>query len=86
MGKKVPDVVRWFKDGDHPAVDTKSIERGIGTNFNCCACGKNNWLHGYIRSGAEWATVCPGNYIVRNLKGDYVVMNEHDYELYYKGL
>ncbi|WP_407543803.1 hypothetical protein Q0M94_28385 (plasmid) [Deinococcus radiomollis] len=56
-------VVRYFR---HPEIDGQS---------KCAVCGKTMHVHGWIDSGGEGQTVCPGDWIVTDSDGIYTAFS-----------
>lgn len=67
------DAHRWFKNGDHPADGPAHLEGKVVRYFRhpgfpgvmpCPTCKAMYHVHGWIDSGGDGWTVCPGDYII----------------------
>lgn len=60
---------QWFKDGDHSEVT--SLATWLFKDDECPHCG-NPWVdHGMIPTLEGEHYVCPGDWIIRGVKGEY---------------
>lgn len=68
--KKKPVIIEaelWSHIGDHPEVTKKySPETDI-----CRHCSKDMKLHGWITTLEGGHIVCPGDYIIKGIKGEF---------------
>ena len=76
---------QWFKNGDHifDAKDGEGPFKGEGKvvryyrtpdldgNRTCLNCGKIMHVHGWIDTLEGGSTVCPGDWIITGVKGEY---------------
>lgn len=62
----VIEAAQWRKLGDHPQVEM--YPHGGGT---CKECGQ--WLreHGQVKTLEGWHIVCPGDWIIRGVAGEF---------------
>lgn len=93
------EATQWFKNGDHPQDETKSVEKAGGSpgltegkvvryfrSLNipggrfCPECGSVMQKHGILDGLNGEETVCPGDYIVTNLKGKFYRLPSADFE------
>jgi len=72
--KKKPIIIeakQWFKQYDHVVVEDWA-DLGIGFLYgNCKECGKSMEGHGKIKTLEGVMTVCPGDWIIKGIKGEY---------------
>ncbi len=88
--RKKSDVVeaaQWFKDGDHPAV-TPYPNVGDNTQRTCCVCHKHLMSeHGWFDTYAQGiCVVCPGDWIITNIEGDWLFCKAGAFEEEYESL
>ena len=83
--RKKPIIIeayQWFKNGDHPEDDAVdgTIEGKIVRYFRspdikghtkCKYCGKIMSRHGWIDTLEGGHIVCPGDWIIKGVKGEY---------------
>ena len=82
--RKKPVVVeayRWFKNGDHPEDDSDGLKEGkvvrrfrdpnINGDDLCMSCGHKMHDHGWIDTPEGGHRVCPGDWIIRGVEGEY---------------
>lgn len=62
----VIEATRWFKNGDHPAV-----EQYDSCAVGCDQCRKPLSAHGWIDTLESGHRVCPGDYIITGVKGEH---------------
>jgi hypothetical protein len=69
--RKKPIVIeasQWFKDGDHP--DVTPMPMPFHKIPNCKQCGKSVVEHGHIDTLEGGFIVCPGDWIIKGIKGE----------------
>jgi len=89
QNRRIVDVHRWYKNGDHPldnsfGEDGQEYEGNVVRYYRvpgmdgiyCKSCGKTMKEHGWIDSGALGNVVCPGSYIVCE-RGKFVAYNNY---------
>jgi hypothetical protein len=82
----VIDATQWFKNGDHPLDDVKALvgqiasegqivryyrnpqQRGTET---CPTCKKQWMQHGWIDTLEGLHNVCPGDWVITGIKGEF---------------
>ncbi|WP_096761194.1 hypothetical protein [Paenibacillus larvae] len=72
--RKKPVVVsagRWWKAGDVPDAQIRELDHdGVCKNI-CRVCGNSISMHGQCKTLEGHHIVCPGDYIIRGVKGEY---------------
>ncbi len=69
--RKKPEEIegtQWLKVGDHPAVRPWRA-RPTGGGVACGQCGELFRLHGWLETQAGGHVVCPGDWIIRKIRG-----------------
>jgi hypothetical protein len=69
--KKKPVIIEaelWFHIGDHPEVKEKFEPDTSGI---CMHCNRSYKLHGWITTLEGGHIVCPGDYIIKGIKGEF---------------
>jgi len=69
--RKKPVVIeadQWFKDGDHPEVESL---KDSGRDGSCEHCGCMMKSHGWIDTLEGGHVVCPGDLIITGIKGEH---------------
>ena len=88
--RKKPVVVeasQWFKNGDHPAVEPWTQRRpGREPKFPCQYCGKPLGEHGWIETLEGGHIVCPGDYIIQGVQGEFYPCKPDIFEATYEQL
>jgi hypothetical protein len=83
--RKIPVEVeahRWYENGDHPMddFDHKGIEGNVvryfrhpyvSSNTLCKHCNQKFHSHGWIDTKEGGHIVCPGDYIITGVEGEY---------------
>lgn len=84
--RKKPIVIeahQWFKNGDHPEdrVTPGDIKEGAVVRYyrhpvirgeeTCQKCGYQMYRHGWIDTLEDGHNVCPGDWIIKGIKGEY---------------
>lgn len=70
--RKKPVIVeaeQWFKLGDVPEANIEPILNDV--EFICGGCGKTAQEHGVIQTLEGSHIVCPGDYIIKGIKGEF---------------
>lgn len=65
----VVEAEQWFKLGDVPEANIEPIGNNI--EFICGVCGKTAQEHGIIQTLEGSHIVCPGDYIIKGIKGEF---------------
>ncbi|AQZ45551.1 hypothetical protein B5S25_02010 [Paenibacillus larvae subsp. pulvifaciens] len=85
--RKKPVVVsagRWWRKGDVPDAQIRELDHdGVCKNI-CRVCGNPTSLHGHCKTLESWLVVCPGDYIIRGVKGEYYPCKPDVFERTYK--
>jgi hypothetical protein len=76
----VIEAVQWFKTGDHPAV----IEWSFVNTQSCVQCGKQINSHGSCETLEGNHIVCPGDWIITGIKGEYYPCKPDIFEATYE--
>lgn len=74
LALKVPSIAaKWQKDGDHDHVTSLPGELWGETHAEryCKHCGMNKCNHGMIKTLEGGHIVCPGDWIIKGVKGEY---------------
>lgn len=75
--KKKPviiEAIQWFEDGDHPQVsmhDPNPTDIPYYRPGECPSCGISLYRHGSIKTLEGDHIVCPGDMIIKGIKGEY---------------
>lgn len=76
----VLDAFRWFKNGDHPEDGPRGMEGKLVRYFRdpdipdekiCQECGNVMHVHGWIDTKEGGHIVCPGDWIITDIKGEH---------------
>jgi hypothetical protein len=81
--RKKPIVIlaeRWFKDGDVEVAKIKKCQEP----GKCKECQKPLSIHGLCPTLEGWHIVCPGDWIVRGIKGEYYPVKPDIFEKTYE--
>jgi len=69
--RKIPIVIeagRWFTSDELPDI----ISMYDVSNDNICQeCGKNMYSHGWIQTLEGEHIVCPGDWVIKGIEGEY---------------
>ena len=77
------EAIQWFKNGDHPSIRpfrSNEFDRKC-TNFYCA---KESHKHGWIETLEGAHIVCPGDWIVTGIKGEYYLVKDEIFKLAYE--
>lgn len=77
----VVEAWQWFKHGDVPEIETHPIE--CDTVWKCPVCGYLDHEHNNCPTSEGWRIVCPGDWIVKGVKGDFYPYNSELFNLLY---
>lgn len=70
--RKKPIVVeawQWFKNGDVPQANTYPIDSD--NEWTCKVCGRKAGEHNNCPTLEGYHIVCPGDYIIKGIKGEF---------------
>ncbi len=65
----VVDAEKWMANGDHPKV--RAWDSVVGLAETCPQCNHDFLNHGKIDTLEGSHIVCPGDWIIRGVKGEY---------------
>jgi hypothetical protein len=65
---------KLFKDQEYEGGVVRYFRRPDLPGHTPCVCGRIMDHHGWIDSGGDGQTVCPGDYVITNADGTYTVM------------
>lgn len=94
--RKLPIVIeahQWFKNGDHPDDNCFLGEGKIVRYFRhpgwpgdsiCGTCGKIVHDHGFLDTLEGGHKVCPGDFIIKGIKGEYYPCKPDIFEATYE--
>jgi hypothetical protein len=92
------EATQWFSNGDHPLdhatlgdkmadYEGKVVRRfrhpDIPGETVCEKCGRTMHVHGWIDSGGDGQTVCPGDYVIMDNTATFTVCPKHVFEEIY---
>ncbi len=89
----VIEAVQWFKNGDHPEDEYVHLEGKLVRYFRrpdvpdesiCSECGKIFHDHGWIDTLEDGHRVCPGDWIIRGVKGEFYPCKPDIFEASYE--
>ena len=82
--RKKPVIIeayQWFKNGDHPEDEAcggvkegkivRYFRRPVEGHTKCKHCGEIMHLHGWIDTLEGGHIVCPGDWIIKGIGGEY---------------
>ena len=78
----VIEATQWFKYGDHPEV--KDVFRPVFKVMTCEHCQKDNTEHGRVAALEGHHIVCPGDWIITGVKGEFYPCKPGVFELTYE--
>ena len=78
----VVDAEQWFKNGDVPDANTHPIDSGI--EWKCEECGFTASKHNNCPTLEGYHIVCPGDWIIKGVKGEFYPCKPEIFELTYK--
>lgn len=89
MGKyrKRPIVIeakQWFRDGDHPEVICPMPDISKKADIRCEKCTKAIGKHGWIDTLEGGYIVCPGDWIITGVKGEFYPCKPDIFEATYE--
>ena len=76
------DAEQWFKNGDVPEANTHPIDSD--TEWICQQCGNKASHHNNCPTLEGWHIVCPGDYIIKGIKGEFYPCKPNIFELTYE--
>lgn len=88
--RKKPVVIeasQWFKNGDHPEVVYPMPNISPKADIRCESCEKCTKAigkHGWIDTLEGGHIVCPGNWIITGIKGEYYPCTPDIFEATYE--
>lgn len=65
----VVEATQWFKNGDH--IEVVPLRTIPGTLKMCKHCGQALHGHGWIDTLEGGHIVCPGDWVITGIKGEY---------------
>ena len=89
------EATQWFKNGDHPQDDqhekfmsegkvVRYFRRPDGSGHIVCQkCKKIMYVHGWIDTLEGGHIVCPGDWIITGVKGEYYPCKPDIFEMTY---
>ena len=84
----VIDAHQWFKNGDHPLDGTegegKVVKLFRNINSYCRQCGVVMHNHGWIDTLEGGHTVCPSDWIIQGVKGEFYPVKNEIFHLTYE--
>lgn len=83
--RKKPVIIQaqvWFNHGDLEQV-VKRYEAPSYDSKKCPICKKVDWRHGSIKTLEGEHIVCPGDYIIKGVKGEFYPCKPDIFELTY---
>ena len=72
--RKKPVVVeawRWFEFGDVPEAEIEPYFWHKADDRDCEHCGVHLKHHGMLKTLEGWHIVCPGDYIIKGVEGEF---------------
>lgn len=91
-GALMLDASEWEKNGDHPEDGPEQVEGKVVRYFRrpdvsgddrCDFCDWTMSAHGWIDSGKDGETVCPGDWIVTEEDGSFFPVHADDFAVDY---
>ena len=73
LANKVFEAGQWFKDGDHPDV---TLYKGEDGEKLCGVCVTKLKTHGRMKKSG--AIICPGEWVIKDEKGQYLVPHDDE--------
>ena len=67
----VVDATQWLKDGDHPEVIYPMPNTSRRADIRCEKCLKAIGKHGWIDTLEGGHIVCPADWIIKGVKGEF---------------
>lgn len=93
----VVEATQWFKLGDHP-LDERITYRGKSTQYTivsslrnstaekCKLCGASLNFHGWVETLEGGHIVCPGDWIITGIKGEFYPCKPDIFEATYEAV
>lgn len=91
----VVEATQWFKNGDHPLDGHPSAEGEIVRYFRhpqvpgdvrCIVCGYLMHDHGWIDTFEGGHNVCPGDWIITGVRGEFYPCKPHIFDETYEAV
>jgi len=95
----VVDAVRWWKNGDHPEDYPDGIPKDwegrvvryyrrpdVSGATVCGQCGQTMHYHGWIDTLEGGFTVCPGDWVIKGVKGEFYPCKPDIFEQTYESV
>jgi len=79
------EAIKWNKYKDHSAVRHFRDSKGAGESL-CKICNKKMYFHGWIKTLEGGHIVCPGDYIITGIKGEFYPCKPDIFEKTYEKL
>ena len=86
MFRKKPVVIeatQWFRHGDEPA-ESKCQPIECDFEWRCDHCGSQAHKHGNVPTLEGWHIVCPGDWIIKSIKGEFYPCKPDIFEATYE--
>ena len=87
----VVDAVQWFREGDNPDVKPYVDEKHLIVTGAICeddgeikGCGRLLIEHGSVKTLEGWHIVCPSDWIIKGVKGEFYPCKPDIFELTYE--
>lgn len=80
----VIEATRWFGHGDHGQVRPWIHPHGASTDGTCEHCSAPMKAHGWIDTFEGGHIVCPGDWIIRGVKGEHYPCKPDIFEMTYE--
>jgi hypothetical protein len=77
----VVEAVQWFQHGDHAQVQ---MYRDGGLGDKCQHCGASSKAHGWLITLEGGFAVCPGDFIITGIKGEFYPCKPDIFEATYE--
>jgi hypothetical protein len=79
------EAVQWFKLGDHPEVKIPAWSHEGG--WICEVCSKPlDDIHGFIKTLEGGHRVCPGDWIITGVKGEFYPCKDEIFRMTYEAI
>ena len=76
------DAWQWFKNDDVPEANTHPIDSD--TEWSCQQCGNKASQNNNCPTLEGWHIVCPGDYIIKGVKGEFYPCKPDIFEMTYE--
>jgi hypothetical protein len=80
----VIEAVQWLHKGDAPEAGITPLESDY--EWRCSHCGNVASAHGNCPTLEGWHIVCPGDWIIRGIKGEYYPCKPDIFERTYEAV